>query len=131
VDCQWPPSLLPTSACDRRTLPCSSSSTTPTTMPAADQVAAIRSLWPTALEALKCIPAAAADKTLPLTDLHEKASAAELDSSMAVKLTAGHANRDAGRPGFAPDARKVLVDELKVGGPWQGPRGAIGTPGHC
>jgi len=86
-------------------------------MPAADQVAAIREYWPSALGALKRIPAAAANKTLPLQGLYVQASEAELDSSMAVKLIAGHASRVAGRPGYAPDARKVLVDELKVGGP--------------
>jgi len=89
-------------------------------MSAAAQVAAIRDHWPTALVALKGIPAAVADKALPLKNLHEKASAAELNSSRAVMLTAGRANRVAGRSGYAPDARKVLVDEFKVRRPWQG-----------
>jgi len=85
-------------------------------MSAADQVAAVRQHWPAALGALKRIPAAVADKALPLEDLHCQALEAELDSRRVVRLTAGHASRVAGRPGYAPDARKVLVDEFKVGG---------------
>lgn len=72
---------------------------------------------PSALEVLKCIPAAAANKTLSLDHLHYLASAAEFDSMTAVALTADHICRVAGSSGSTPEARKVLVDELKVGGP--------------
>jgi len=56
-------------------------------MSAAAQVAAIREYWPTALGGLKGIPAAVADKPLPLEDLHYMASQAEVDGGRAVLYT--------------------------------------------
>jgi len=86
-------------------------------MSAAAQVDAVREHWSAALGVLQSIPAAVADKSLPLKDLHIITLQAQLHSSKAVTFTPDY--EVAGRPGFnfAPEARKVLVDELKVGRP--------------
>lgn len=119
--------LLPTAAGDSRPLRCSS--TTPTNMSAAAQVAAIREYWPTALVVLKGIPAAVADKSLPLTDLHQMALQADVDVGRASMYTPDHiVDAATGRPGFAAESRKVLVDEFKVGTAFT--EVATGAPWH-
>jgi len=84
-------------------------------MSAAAQVSAIREHWPTALRVLQSIPAAVASKSLPRDCLFLNTLQAQLHSSKAVTFTPDY--EVAGRPGFnfAPDARKVLVGEFKVG----------------
>jgi len=84
------------------------------------QVAIIREHWPKALAVLEGIPAVVAEKSLPVKDLHEKAWQAETDSRDAwsatyhiVALTLHEV------AGLAPESRKVLVDEFKVG--WSDP----------
>jgi len=90
-------------------------------MAAATQVAAIRECWPAALGVLKGIPAAVADTSLladtslRLKNLQYQALKAELESRQAILLTP--ADEVAGPHGFAPESRKVLVDEFKVGMP--------------
>lgn len=91
-------------------------------MAASVQVAAIRENWPTALTVLKGIPAAVADKSLPLEDLLKKAWHAEATSRDAscemyqtLVLSALHDHEVAGLQDFTPESRKVLVDEFKVG----------------
>lgn len=91
-------------------------------MSAAAHVAAIRDHWPTALRVLHGIPAAVADKSMPLKDLHYMASQAEVDCGRASMYTPDY--EVDGRAGFAPESRKVLVNEFKVGWPW-GYRGHV------
>jgi len=99
-------------------------------MSASTQLAAIRKHLPTALGVLKGIPAAVADKSLPLEDLHKKAWNAEAASRdvfaavyQTMVLTHGVAVPEAAvLQDFTPESRKVLVDEFKVG------RSDLGAP---
>jgi hypothetical protein len=85
-------------------------------MAAAATHAALKAKWVVAQQTLQALPTAAADKHLPKTTLHDKASQAEVDCSCAMFNTSPEQKGVACQTQLGP-VLGLIADELQVCAP--------------